>query len=53
MMTGGIAGRIGFDFDNAAAQAPGGKVVDDDLANEETRKLDCVWRKLGALQLAK
>jgi len=35
MMSGGIAGWISFRFHDAAAQAARGKIVDDDLSDEE------------------
>lgn len=47
MMTRGIARRIGFGLDDAAADAPGREFVHDDFADEETRELDGVRRKLG------
>lgn len=52
MVAGGIAGRVGFGFDDAAADATGGKLVDDDFADEETRKLDGVRGKLGAADVS-
>ena len=48
MMAGGITGRVGFGFDDAAADATGGEFVDDDFADEETRELDGVRGKFGA-----
>lgn len=48
MMPGGIARRISFGFDDAAGDATGGEFVDDDFADEETRKSDGVRGKLGA-----
>src|SRR5690242_13354142 len=53
MVTGGIAWRIGFGFDDAAADATGGKLVDDDFADEETGEFDSVFGQLGAVDAAK
>ena len=52
MMTGGIARRIRFGFDDAAADASGRQVVHYDFADEETRKFDGVHGKLGAADAA-
>ena len=40
MVAGGIAGGIGFRFDNAAADASSRKIVDDDFANEKACECD-------------
>jgi len=50
MMAGGIAGRIGFGFDDAATEASGGEIVDDDFADEEAGKSDGARGKVGTLQ---
>jgi len=52
MMSRGIAGRIGFRFHDAAAQAARRKIVNDDFSNEEAGELDGVRRKLGAAEAA-
>jgi hypothetical protein len=52
VMTGRIARRIGFGFHDAAAEAPDGKVVDDDFADEETRESYGVLRKFRAAETA-
>jgi len=52
MMPGGIARRIRFGLNDAAADATGGKFVHHDFADEETRKLDGVRGKLGAANAA-
>jgi hypothetical protein len=52
MVTCGIAGRVGFDFDDASAETPNREIVDDDLADEEARELDGFWREFRALHLA-
>jgi len=48
MMSGGIAGRIGFRFDDAAAEAASGEVADDNFSDEEARQLDGISRKFSA-----
>jgi hypothetical protein len=48
MMSGGIAGRIGFRFDDAAAEAASGEVADDNFSDEEPRQLDGISRKFSA-----
>src|SRR2546430_6579544 len=45
-MSGGVAGRIGFRFHDAAAEAARGEIVDDDSPDEETSEHDGVRRKL-------
>ena len=35
MVTGGVTGRISFGFDDAATDAPGGKIVDNHFPDEE------------------
>ena len=52
MMTGWIAGWIGFDFDNSPTQTASTEIVHDDFANEEARELDGVLGKFIALQTA-
>lgn len=52
MMTGGVARRIGFGFDDAAADASGWKFMHHDFANEETREFNSVGRKFGAANAA-
>ena len=52
MVTGGIAWRIGFGFDDASADPASPEIVDDDFADKEARQLDGFWRKFRALQLA-
>jgi hypothetical protein len=37
MMPRGITRRIGFRFHDAPADAPAGEIVNDNLANQETR----------------
>ena len=49
VVAGGITGRIGFGFDDAATEASGGEIVDDDFADEESREGDGARRKFGAL----
>ncbi len=48
MMSGGIAGRIGFRFHDTAAEAARREIVDDDSSDEETSEPDGVSRKFGA-----
>ena len=50
MVAGGITGRIGLGFDNAAAETPRGEIVDDDFADEESREGDGARGKFGAVQ---
>ena len=50
MVAGGITGRIGLGFDDAAAEASGGEIMDDDFADEEAREGDGARGKFGALQ---
>ncbi len=47
-----VAGRIGFGFHDAAAEAAGGEIVDDGFSNEETGELDGVIWKLGTAEAA-
>jgi len=47
-MSGRIARRIGFRFHDAATEAAGRKIVNDDFSDEEAREPDGVRRKLGA-----
>ena len=42
MVTGGIAGRVGFRFHDAPAEASGAEIVNNDFADEEARKRDGV-----------
>ena len=48
MVPGRIARRIGFGFDDAAAKASSGEIVDDNFADEEARERDGVLRKFRA-----
>ena len=50
MMSGGVAWRISFRLDDAAAQAALGKIVDNDFSDEEAGQLDGVRRKFGAAE---
>jgi hypothetical protein len=52
MVTGGIAWRIRFGFHDAAAKPSGGKIVDDNFADEEARESDGVLRKFRAVEAA-
>jgi len=52
MVAGGIARRIGFGFDDASADAPIGKIVDDYFADEEACKGDGVFRQFRAAEAA-
>jgi hypothetical protein len=52
MMSGGIAGRIGFCFDDAAAEAASGEIVDDNFSDQEARQLDGISRKFSATESA-
>jgi hypothetical protein len=52
MVASGIAWRIRFGFDDAAAQAPGRKIVDHEFADEEARESDSFLRKFRAAQAA-
>jgi hypothetical protein len=52
MVTGGIAGGIGFDFDNATAQTAGREIVDDDFTDEEAREFEGFCWKFRAVQPA-
>jgi hypothetical protein len=51
-MSGRIAGRIGFRFHDASAEAAGREIVNDDSPDEEASEIDCVRWKLGATQAA-
>ncbi len=48
MMSGGIAGRIGFRFHNAAAEPARGEIMDDDFSDEKTSQPDGFGWKFGA-----
>jgi hypothetical protein len=48
MMSGGIFGRIGLGLDNAAGKSTGGKLADDDFADQETGERNRAGGKLGA-----
>ncbi len=48
VMSGRIAWRIGFCFHDAAAQASGREIVDDNFSDEESCELDGICRKVGA-----
>jgi hypothetical protein len=52
MMPGGIARRIRFRFNDAAAEASGRKFVDDDFSDEEASQSYGVRRQLRAAQAA-
>ena len=52
MMPGGIARRIRFGLNDAAADAAGGKFVHHDFADEEAREFDGVLGKFGAVNPA-
>jgi hypothetical protein len=52
MMSGGIAGRVGFCFHDAAAEAARREIVNDDFSDKEARQLDGVGWKLGAAEAA-
>jgi hypothetical protein len=43
-MSGGIPGRVGFRFHDAAAEAARGEIVDHDFSDEEASELDGVRR---------
>src|SRR2546430_1821174 len=51
-MSGGVAGRIGFRFHDAAAEASRGEIVDDDFPDEETSEHDGVRGKFRATETA-
>lgn len=48
MVASGIAGGIGFRFDDAAAEASSGKIVDDHFADEKPCEGDSIDRKFRA-----
>jgi hypothetical protein len=48
MVRGGISGRIGFGFDDAAGESAGGKLPDDHFADQETSERNRAGGKLGA-----
>ncbi len=52
VMSGGIAGRIGFRFHNAAAEASRGEIVDDDPSDKEASEIDGVRWKFSAAKAA-
>ncbi len=52
VMSGGIAGRIGLRFHNAAAEAARGEIADDNFSDEEARQLDGISWKLSATKTA-
>src|SRR2546427_8149079 len=52
VMSGGIAGRIGFRFHDAPAETARGEIVDDNFSDEEVRQLDGISRKLSATETA-
>ena len=52
VMSGGIAGRIGFRFHDAAAEASRGEIVDDDSSDKEASETDSVGGKVGAAETA-
>jgi hypothetical protein len=52
MMSRGIAGRIGFRFHDAAAEAARGEIVDDNSSDEEASEIDGVRRKFSAAEAA-
>jgi hypothetical protein len=53
VVSGGVTGRIGFRFHDAAAEAAGGEIVNDDLSNQEASEKDGVRGKFGAAEAAK
>ena len=52
MMSGGIAGRIGFRLNDATAEAARGEIVDDNSSDEEASEIDGVRWKLSAAEAA-
>ncbi len=50
MMSGRIAGRIGFRFHDASAEAAGGEIVYDRSPDKKAGEPDSVRRKFGAAQ---
>jgi len=50
MMSGGVARRIGFGFDDAADKCGGGEFAHDELADEEARESDGIGGQLCAAQ---
>ena len=52
MVSGGIAGRVGFRLHDAAGEAAGREIVDDDFSDEEAREIDSVMWKFGAAEAA-
>jgi len=52
VMSGGITGRIGFRFHDAAAEASRGEIVDDDSSDKEASETDSVGGKVGAAETA-
>ena len=48
MVAGGIAWRVCFRFDDAAAEAPSGKIVDDHFTDEKAGECDSIDRKFRA-----
>jgi hypothetical protein len=51
-MSGGIAGRIGFCFHDAADEAARGEIVDDNSSDEEAGEIDGVRWKFSAAEAA-
>jgi len=51
-MSGGIAGWVGFRLHDAAAEAAGREIVDDDFSDEEAGEIDSVSWKFGAAEAA-
>jgi hypothetical protein len=52
MVAGGIAGGIGFDFNDAAADATLREIVDKNFADEELRECDGVAGQFGTAKPA-
>jgi hypothetical protein len=51
-MSGGIAGRIGFRFHDAAAKAARREIVDEDPSDKKTSEVDGVSWKFSAAKAA-
>ena len=52
MMSSGIAGRIGFRFHDAAAEAARGEIVDDNFSDKEASEIESVRWKFGPAEAA-
>jgi len=53
MVSGGVAGRIGFNFDDSTTYAAAGKLADDDLSDQKSRQGDRADRELNSAKAAK